>query len=359
MQTGSLKQTTREALLDAFRRPGEMSIVVSNAGLKTSFTNYLAVPGTTYEEAVFNLLEWVESQSQLIPFLQAAGQENNGNPKLRVVLSKLEPLEKQYHALRPDLPLGEAERIVLKGVAFEDAAVWLAQLTRMRRAVCRVEPQPQAESLAGYGTGFLVAPDVVMTNFHVAEAFWDNPAKTKRVKLWFDFETEATGVGVSKGTEHTLALEWLAKPATGDEPKHPWQCLSSPVAHLDFALLRLAKPAGDETVDGSTRGFLQLTARAFNATDPILILQHPAAAPLKVSFGAVEEPVPPNQVLYKVNTEGGSSGSPCLTQDLKVSAIHHYGLVTNNRGVTHEAILSHLAGRREQLKALGLEHLIA
>lgn len=131
------------------------------------------------------------------------------------------------------------------------------------------------------------------------------------------------------------------------------------MADLDFALLRLAKPAGDEAVDGSTRGFLQLTARAFNATDPILILQHPAAAPLKVSFGAVEEPVPPNWVLYKVNTEGGSSGSPCLTQDLKVSAIHHYGLVTNNRGVTHDAILSHLAGRREQLKALGLEHLIA
>jgi hypothetical protein len=196
MQTGSLKQTTREALLDAFRRPGEMSIVVSNAGLKTSFTNFLAAPGTTYEEAVFNLLEWVESQKQLIPFLQAAGQENFGNPKLRAVLSKLGPLEKQYHALRPGLSLREAERIVLKGVTFEDVAAWLAQLTRMRRAVCRIEPQPQAESIVGYGTRYLVAPDVVMTNFQVAEGFWDNPAKAKRVKLRFDFETAPSSTTV-------------------------------------------------------------------------------------------------------------------------------------------------------------------
>jgi hypothetical protein len=215
------------------------------------------------------------------------------------------------------------------------------------------------ESIAGFGTRYLVAPDVVMTNFHVAESFWANPAKAKRVKLRFDFESQTTGVGVSEGTEYALALEWPTKPTKGDEWKHPWQCMSSPQAELDFALLRLAKPSGDETVDGGVRGFLQLTARAFNATDPILILQHPAAAPLKLSFGAVEGPVPPNRVLYKVNTEGGSSGSPCLTQDLKVTAIHHYGLVNNNRGVTHEAILSHFAGKREQLKTLGLEHLIA
>ena len=68
---------------------------------------------------------------------------------------------------------------MLDGVSFEDAAVWLAQLTRMRRAVCRSRATAQAESIEGFGTGYLVAPDVVMTNFHVAEAFSDRPCKGK------------------------------------------------------------------------------------------------------------------------------------------------------------------------------------
>ena len=97
----------------------------------------------------------------------------------------------------------------------------------------------------------------------------------------------------------------------------------------------------------AARGFLTLTAHSFNPTDPILILQHPNAAPLKLSFGAVERPDPPNRVLYEVNTEGGSSGSPCLTQNLKVTAIHHFGLTENNRGVTHEAILAFLQTKQD------------
>ena len=67
---------------------------------------------------------------------------------------------------------------------------------------------------------------------------------------------------------------------------------------------------------------------------------------MKLSFGAVEKPDPPSHVEYKVNTQGGSSGSPCLTQDLKVTAIHHMGMADKNRGVTHEAILNFLKARR-------------
>ena len=67
----------------------------------------------------------------------------------------------------------------------------------MRRAVCRVEPQPENESIAEFGTGYLVAPDVVMTNFHVAEKFWDDQAKAGRVVLRFDYEKKASGVSVS------------------------------------------------------------------------------------------------------------------------------------------------------------------
>jgi hypothetical protein len=94
---------------------------------------------------------------------------------------------------------------------------------------------------------------------------------------------------------------------------------------------------------------LKLTPREFSPNDPILILQHPDAMPMKLSFGSVEKPIPPSLVTYNVNTRGGSSGSPCLTQDLKVTAIHHYGLTITNRGVTHEAILSYLKTQHDKL----------
>ena len=70
---------------------------------------------------------------------------------------------------------------------------------------------------------------------------------------------------------------------------------------------------------------------------------------MKLSFGAVEKPDPPSHVEYKVNTQGGSSGSPCLTQDLKVTAIHHFGMTDRNRGVTHEAILNFLKAQQDRL----------
>jgi hypothetical protein len=360
MRSGAIQRDVREALLDAIRRAWEMEIVVSDAEIGETFANYLAVPATTYEAALFQLLDHVEAQNKLVLFLLAAGARNPENDKLRQVLAHLFDLDARFAALRPDKSLGEAERIVLKGLTFEDVAVWIASLAKMRHAVCRVEPQPEKESLDGFGTGFLVAPDVVMTNFHVAEGFWDDKSKAGRAVLRFDYEKGASGVAVQSGATCRLATK-LRGPAVPSKAQaaRPWQVLASPESDLDFALLRLDRLAGDDTVDGGNRGFLRLTARGFNPTDPILILQHPNADPLKLSFGAVVKLDPPNRVLYQVNTEPGSSGSPCLTQDLKVTAIHHYGLRTRNRGVPCEAILPFLATKQGSLTALGLGQLLS
>ena len=91
--------------------------------------------------------------------------------------------------------------------------------------------------------------------------------------------------------------------------------------------------------------------------DPLLILQHPSAAPLKLAIGAVEMPDPPSRVFYKVNTEGGSSGSPCLNQRLETIALHHWGEVSRNRGVTFTAIREDWSIRVDALKAQGLSWL--
>ena len=136
---------------------------------------------------------------------------------------------------------------------------------------------------------------MVITNFHVAEPFWDDEARARRVVLRFGYETDSTGAKVSDGVEYKLATDWRG-PGTPDagQAKRPWQVLSSP--KLDYALLRLEKPAASDRINGGERGFLTPTAWRFNANDPLLILQHPNAAPLKLAIGAVEMPDPPSHV---------------------------------------------------------------
>jgi hypothetical protein len=75
---------------------------------------------------------------------------------------------------------------------------------------------------------------------------------------------------------------------------------------------------------------------------PLAILQHPAAKPLKLALGGVEDPKDGNRVTYSVNTEGGSSGSPVMTSSLRTVAVHHFGAPFHNRGVRLGPILEHL-----------------
>src|SRR5262249_33446726 len=119
---------------------------------------------------------------------------------------------------------------------------------------------------------------------------------------------------------------------------------------------------GDDIIRGKSRGFVIPLPHPFEESEPLLILQHPQAEPMKLAFGSLtpKKEWPPNRVAYSVNTDGGSSGSPCLTQDLAVGALHHWGSETHNRGVLMSAILANWNTPviRSRLVAGGLEHLV-
>jgi hypothetical protein len=327
---GKKRREIREALVEAFPMPNNLRMVTDEV-LDVPLQNVTGI-NNDMETMAFDLIGWVSARGRLTELVIGAAAVNPDAPKLKTLAAQF-----QFAQAVP----GEVERINLDGVPFQNVGQWLEMFARLRRRVCRVERQPPPNT-DGYGTGFLVAPDVAMTNFHVVEPFLTSGAD--KVRMRFDYETGIDGVTVSSGRECPLAGSW--------------RLIDSPVKELDFALVRLAVPAGDDVVAGRKRGTLKPTRHTFQKGHPLIILQHPEAKPLQLAIGSVVDPdATPNRVSYTVNTEPGSSGSPCFTTALDLVALHHWGALPN-RGVRLGSVLDYLATRQAELKALGLDGLI-
>jgi V8-like Glu-specific endopeptidase len=327
---GKKKREIREVLVQAFPMPTNLRMLTDEV-LNVPLQNITGI-NNDMETMVFDLIGWAQARGQLTELVIGAAAVNPGSTPLKTLADQFQFVTGVQ---------GEVERIVLKDVPYENVGQWLDKLSRLRRAVCRIEPQRSPDT-SGYGTGFLVAPDVVMTNFHVVEPFIS--AGSDKVVARFDYETAADGVAVGAGQACQLAADW--------------RLADSPVKELDFAIIRLARRAADDAVPGGTRGTIGLSRKMTAAGSPLIILQHPEAKPLKMAIGSVVDPnVAPNRVSYTVNTEPGSSGSPCFNTGLDLVAIHHWG-ATPNRGVWLGAVLDFLKAREAKLVALGLGGLV-
>ena len=141
---------------------------------------------------------------------------------------------------------------------------------------------------------------------------------------------------VSEGTLFTLARDWLVAarpPSAVDSLPDPGDMLPAP-DELDFALLRVEGSPGEQAAgradglaDTPERGWVrQVAADGFAPGDPLFLLQHPEGAPLKLAFGPSDGPnANGTRLRHQVNTEPGSSGSPCLNAKLELVALHHAG----------------------------------
>ena len=325
---GVLRREIREAILDAFDSLADFAVVAA-ASLGTTLTKITTA--TDLEVATFEVILWATSKRRLPALVFAAAWKNPGSERLQTLAARFE------HAAE----FGRPEQVVLKGVPFQSAGNWPEKWIRLRRQVCRIEPQPPPDT-NGYGTGFLIAPDIVMTNFHVVRDFPRNPTRgAGQIIFRFDYQLRPDGVSVSKGRPCTLADDWLLFHSTVEE--------------LDYALVRLAeRPGNDQFGKKRIRGYMEPVSYAFSTDEPLFILQHPDAGPMALIAGYVPKPEAGDWVTYNANTKGGSSGSPCLTMGLEVAAIHHWGSPNYNRGVRFASILGHLKANQDLLKQRGL-----
>jgi hypothetical protein len=306
-------------------------------------------------DVVIEVIQTAEAEGWTRDLVNGAVAENPGN----------ELLESFYDTswIALDTPKRSAlETIIRKGVEFLDVDPWIDLLMQMSRRVCRIEVETQVD--VGFGTGFLLGrPNVVITNYHVlAPAIakqLDKPgpqgrlAEPGKVRLRFDYRKLPDG-SVNNGKVYALHQNWLLD----------WSPMSDAdisgtgtVANdeLDYALVQLATPAGDDPVpqlgsDSARRKWIDLpvTAVALAEGAPLSILQHPEADHLKLALesNAVVN-VTPTRVQYRTNTLGGSSGSPCFTQKWELAALHHRGdpkypnlAGPTNQGIPFGAILA-------------------
>lgn len=211
-------------------------------------------------------------------------------------------------------PETRAERILgssdLMEIAFLEAAL------RVAGTVARVRVNGPGGVLVGYGTGFLVSPRLLLTNWHVLKT-----SEVARVSVAeFGYETHL-GDGAPRAG-HVFRLE----------PERFF--LSDPT--LDFALVGVS-PAAMDGHSLASIGFNRLVD-----DDETLIakgqfsniIQHPSGQPKQIAFRQNEVIEKPGDFLhYRTDTAPGSSGAPVFNDQWQVVALHRAGVwATNDAG---------------------------
>lgn len=209
---------------------------------------------------------------------------------------------------------------------FTAPAAQIAFLTRAQGRVFSVEIDQRHR-----GTGFLIGPDLALTNYHVIASLLGEgrplAGTVRRLKARFDYVSEA-----APSRRFDFAEDWLV----AYSPHHPLDCVegehdgSEFVDALDYAVLRLNGAAGQTTAPGqsSPRGWFGLGECTLEPThaSKVHVFGHPHGRPLLCDAGRV---IWMNgngtRLRYRLNTTHGVSGGPCVDVEMGLVALHSSG----------------------------------
>lgn len=220
--------------------------------------------------------------------------------------------------------------------------------------VCAIE-----DGLGKIGTGTLVGIDLVLTNYHVVEALFRNPSGFDKARVRFDFREDSTNRLVHQGRPVEFAPNWskdLPNSAIGMQYR---QGIDSDPNWLDYAVIRLADPVGNQAVanpadsNAPERSWMTLPDALLDLRPEaeIRVLQHPldaasnTASPCKESRGKILELVHSGlRVRHNATTFGGSSGGAVVDGDFNLIALHQAGNSVKlwNQAIPISAIVHHM-----------------
>jgi hypothetical protein len=318
----------------------------------------------------FELLEWAEREGSpaVVELASGAYLERPRNEKIRRIYEKfgMAPAVACQEAGAPmvDAP-GKAtahslEAIVSPRLKAVNMGVWHEKMARIAAQICRIEFNGDA-----MGTGFLIGPDLILTNYHVLEPIISGRVAASQAACRFDYKVLSDGSRAEGVVAPLDEASWRidVSPYSRAEFENDPDRELPTADELDYALAKLARPVGHEPVGKSpgpgapSRGWIAVptAAQTFEVGQPLLIAQHPDGAPLKLALdtrGVIGVNANSTRVRYATNTEHGSSGAPCFDIDWNLVALHHMGdpawkAPKYNQGVPIGAIRKRLTGKVE------------
>lgn len=214
----------------------------------------------------------------------------------------------------------------LQGFLTQDPKSPLLDMGQLQLAIQKAAGVCRVETSLRRGTGFLVAPRLVLTCFHVLQLRMteDLDEALASTRIRFGCFSKPDG---SEENGQTFGLE----------PTRPL-VLHSPIGELDFSLLQLEdRILGTQGVDSS----FQAGARPVKRSQ-LSILQHPDGESMKlgmcpsgVSYVDADGPY----LQYVTQTRSGSSGAPCFDSAWNIVAMHRSEKALNWGGAIREGVL--------------------
>lgn len=198
---------------------------------------------------------------------------------------------------------------------------------RATHSVCRVKIGGNTA-----GSGFLVGPDTVLTNYHVVQDALGVDGQFKSaISCVFDDVRMLDG-GRKDGYEvkaDSRCVDWSPYGAAEitASPNDPMPSIDE----LDYAVLKLKEAVGSNSLNGdprSKRGWIDLfdAVPAMKANAPVIVMQHPfGSAQFYHASNYSDANELETRFRYNMVEAQGSSGSPSFTGDFRIFALHHMG----------------------------------
>jgi endonuclease G len=218
----------------------------------------------------------------------------------------------------PDRDPNGMERVL--GISDLCSINFLARGLEAAKAVARIRVRHRDGLGEWYGTGFLVAPGLLLTNHHVLA----NAEQAALAVAEFNFEHDLHGV---------------------EAPRRAFNLTPSRLFYtdsaLDFSLVEVA-PRSFDGMPLAEFGHLPLLPGSGKAVDGewVSMIQHPGGQPKQIAIRdsqiVVLSPEDADNISledfihYSTDSEPGSSGSPVLSDQWQVVALHHRGVPDYN-----------------------------
>ncbi len=175
-------------------------------------------------------------------------------------------------------------------------------------SVCRIHVKNINGGNEGFGTGFLISPNLLITNNHVFEKA--NDAVNSLAEFNFQYDTNGKPTETSIFTFDASKFFYTNK-------------------DLDFSIVFVNPLTEEKNKKLSDYGFLKLSSDQNKAliSEYVSIIQHPAGQYKQIAIRENQVQAKDDSfITYSTDTAQGSSGSPVFNDQWQVVALHHSGV---------------------------------